>query len=46
VSTKPDQAHLTAAVLGVALLDERLGTVGWLGAAAVAAGLVAAGRGE
>lgn len=37
---------LTAAVLGVALLDERLGTVGWLGAAAVAAGLVAAGRGE
>jgi DME family drug/metabolite transporter len=37
---------LTAAVLGVALLDERLGTVGWLGAAAVAVGLVAAGRGE
>jgi DME family drug/metabolite transporter len=37
---------LTAAVLGVALLDERLGALGWLGAAAVAAGLVAAGRGE
>jgi drug/metabolite transporter, DME family len=36
---------LTAAVLGVALLDERLATFGWLGAAAVAAGLVAAGRG-
>jgi DME family drug/metabolite transporter len=37
---------LTAAFLGVALLGERLGAVGWLGAAAVAAGLVAAGRGE
>lgn len=37
---------LTAAVLGVALLDERLGALGWLGAAVVAAGLVAAGRAE
>lgn len=37
---------LTAAALGVAVLDERLGAMGCLGAAAVAAGLVAAGRGE
>jgi DME family drug/metabolite transporter len=37
---------LTAAVLGVAVLGERLGTLGWLGAAVVAAGLVAAGRAE
>lgn len=37
---------LTAAVLGVALLGERLGFAGWIGAAAVAAGLVFAGRGE
>jgi len=37
---------LTAAVLGVALLGERLGPHGWLGAAVVAAGLVVASRGE
>jgi DME family drug/metabolite transporter len=37
---------LTAAVLGVALLDERIGALGWIGAAAVAAGLFAAGRSE
>lgn len=37
---------LTAAVLGVAVLGERLGALGWLGAAGVAAGLVLAGRGE
>jgi DME family drug/metabolite transporter len=37
---------LTAAVLGVALLGERLGPLGWLGAAVLAAGLVVAGRGE
>lgn len=37
---------LTAAVLGVAMLGERLGPIGWLGAGAVAAGLVTAGRGE
>jgi len=37
---------LTAAVLGVVLLGERLGPLGWLGAAVLAAGLVVAGRGE
>jgi DME family drug/metabolite transporter len=37
---------LTAAVLGVAVLRERAGAMGWLGAALVAAGLVLAGRGE
>lgn len=37
---------LTAAVLGTALLGERLGTFGWLGAGLVAAGLVLAARGE
>jgi DME family drug/metabolite transporter len=36
---------LTAAFLGVALLGERLGPAGWLGAAVLAAGLVVAGRG-
>jgi DME family drug/metabolite transporter len=37
---------LTAAVLGVAVLGERAGAMGWVGAALVAAGLVLAGRGE
>jgi len=37
---------LTAAALGVALLGERLGLHGWLGAAVVAVGLVVASRGE
>lgn len=37
---------LTAALLGVAFLGERLGPYGWVGAAAIAAGLVLAGRGE
>ncbi len=37
---------LIAAVLGVTLLGERLGPLGWLGAAVMAAGLVVAGRGE
>ena len=37
---------LTAALLGVVFLGERLGPYGWLGAAAIVAGLVAAGRGE
>jgi drug/metabolite transporter, DME family len=37
---------LTAALLGVVFLGERLGPYGWLGAAVIAAGLVAAGRGE
>jgi DME family drug/metabolite transporter len=37
---------LTAAVLGVAVLGERLGPPGWTGAAVIAAGLVVAGRGE
>jgi DME family drug/metabolite transporter len=37
---------VTAALLGVALVGERLGPVAWLGAAVVAAGLVVAGRGE
>ncbi|HEU4383356.1 MAG TPA: EamA family transporter [Anaeromyxobacteraceae bacterium] len=37
---------LTAAFLGVALLGERLGPLGWLGAAVLAAGLLVAGRGE
>lgn len=37
---------LTAAVLGVAVLGERLGPSGWLGAAVVAAGLFVAGRGD
>jgi drug/metabolite transporter, DME family len=37
---------LTAAVLGTALLGERLGPSGWLGAALIAAGLVLAARGE
>jgi len=36
---------LTAALLGTALLGERLGPLGWLGAALVGAGLVLAGRG-
>ena len=35
---------LTASVLGVAVLGERLGAAGWAGAAVVAAGLVVAGR--
>jgi len=37
---------LTAALLGTALLGERLGPLGWLGAALVGLGLVVAGRGE
>lgn len=37
---------LTAALLGVAFLGERLGPWGWIGAAGIAAGLVLAGRGE
>jgi DME family drug/metabolite transporter len=37
---------LTAAVLGAALLGERLGALGWTGAAVIAAGLVVAGRAE
>ncbi|WP_242346817.1 DMT family transporter [Anaeromyxobacter terrae] len=37
---------LTAAVLGVSVLGERLGAMGWLGAAVVAVGLVVAGRGD
>lgn len=37
---------LTAAVLGVAILGERLGPLGWLGAGLVAAGLLAAARGD
>ncbi len=37
---------LTAAVLGVAVLGERLGRLGWLGAALVLAGLAVAGRGD
>jgi drug/metabolite transporter, DME family len=37
---------LTAAVLGTAVLGERLGRVGWLGAALIAAGLLLAARGE
>ncbi len=37
---------LTAAVLGVVLLGERVGLHGWLGAAVVAVGLVVASRGE
>lgn len=37
---------LTAALLGVAFLGERLGPHGWGGAAAIAAGLALAGRGE
>ncbi len=37
---------LTAAVLGTALLGERLGLWGWLGVALVAGGLVLAARGE
>lgn len=37
---------LTAAVLGVAVLGERLGPSGWLGAAVVAVGLLVAGRGD
>lgn len=36
---------LTAALLGVAVLGEALGPLGWLGGAGVAAGLVVAGRG-
>ncbi len=35
---------LTAAVLGTALLGERLGAAGWLGAALIAAGLLLAAR--
>lgn len=35
---------LTAAVLGTALLGERLGALGWLGAALIAAGLLLAAR--
>jgi len=37
---------LTAALLGVAVLSEALGPLGWLGAAGVAAGLLVAGRGR
>jgi DME family drug/metabolite transporter len=37
---------LTAAVLSTALLGERLGAWGWLGAALVASGLVLAARGD
>lgn len=36
---------LTAALLGVAVLGEALGPLGWLGGAGVAAGLLVAGRG-
>jgi DME family drug/metabolite transporter len=36
----------TAALLGVAVLGERLAPLGWIGAAVVAVGLVVAGRGE
>ena len=36
---------LTAAVLGTALLGERLGPLGWTGAALVGSGLVLAARG-
>jgi drug/metabolite transporter, DME family len=37
---------LTAAVLGVAVLGERLGSLGWAGALVVGAGLVVAARGD
>lgn len=37
---------LTAAALGVALLDERLGSRGWAGAAVIVAGLLLASRAE
>lgn len=37
---------LTASVLGVAVLGERLGAGGWAGGVVVAVGLVVAGRGE
>ncbi len=37
---------LTAALLGTALLGERLGPLGWLGAALVGAGLLLAARGQ
>lgn len=37
---------LTAAVLGVSVLGERLGERGWLGAAVIAVGLFLAARGE
>jgi DME family drug/metabolite transporter len=37
---------LTAAILGTAVLGERLGPTGWLGAALIAAGLMVAARGE
>jgi DME family drug/metabolite transporter len=37
---------LVAAILGVAVLHERLDPLGWLGALAVAAGLAVASRGE
>jgi DME family drug/metabolite transporter len=37
---------LTAAILGTAVLGERLGPLGWLGAALVAIGLVGASRGD
>jgi DME family drug/metabolite transporter len=37
---------LTAALLGVAVLGEGLGLLGWLGGAGVAAGLLVAGRGR
>ncbi|WP_242340614.1 MULTISPECIES: DMT family transporter [Anaeromyxobacter] len=37
---------LTAAVLGVGVLGERLGPMGWVGAAAIALGLAVAGRGD
>ncbi len=36
---------LTAAVLGTALLGERLGPAGWAGAALIALGLLLAARG-
>jgi DME family drug/metabolite transporter len=37
---------LTAALLGMAFLGERLGKEGWIGVALIAAGLVLAGRGD
>jgi DME family drug/metabolite transporter len=37
---------LTAAILGTAVLGERIGPLGWLGAALIAAGLLVAARGE
>jgi DME family drug/metabolite transporter len=37
---------LTAAILGTAVLGERLGPLGWLGAALIGAGLLVAARAE